>query len=144
MNHIIIGRGKQGWHSDGLSNGNKCSSSGGTLENYLKEAEDGTIVYDAMEADDKAFIDWVFKGPMFNPTLAPHEIDSFERDGNKKTLLGMLPALEGAFKGLAVMALADLRSFDFVGRDVYLTAFREKVPGVKFGKVVNHEVVWET
>lgn len=142
MNHIIIGRGKQGWHSDGLSNGNKCSSSGGTLETYLKEAEDGTIVYDAMEAPDAAFIDWIFKGPMFSPTLAPHEVDSM--GDAKKTILGMLPALEGAFKGLAVMALSDLRSFDFVGKDVWVTAFKERVPGVKWGKVVNHEVVWET
>jgi hypothetical protein len=142
MQHVLIGRGKCGWHSDGLSNGNKCSSSGGSLESYLREADDNTIVYDAYEADDSSFIDWVYKGPMFNPRLLPHEIDSF--NGNdKRTLLGMLPSLEGAFKTLGVMALSDLRSLDFVGLDVYLTALRERVPGIKIGKVQNHAIVWE-
>lgn len=143
MNHIMIGRGKCGWHSDGLSNGNKCSSSGGTLDKYLSEADDGTIVYDAMNAPIDAFTDWVYKGPMFNPKLAAHEIDSFDGK-DKNTLLGMLPALKGDFKNLGIRALSDLRSFDFVGLDVYLTALRERVPGIKIGKVLNHAVVWES
>lgn len=142
MKILIIGRGKNGWYADGHERGNKCSSSGGSLENYLKEAEDGTCIYDAEDADYRTFADWVLKGPMLNTLLLPHEIDSF-KDNDKKTLFGMLPALEGAFKGLAVIALTDLGSLDYVGLDVYLTGMRARVKGVKFGKVLNHKVVWE-
>lgn len=142
MKHLIIGRGQAGWHSSGTSNGNKCSSSGGSLESYLGEADDGTIVYDAKDADIGAFVTWVFKGPMVDPTLAPHEISRMG-DDEKKTLLGMLPALGGAFKALGAMAMQDVSSFDFVGTDVYLAMLREQVPGVKIGKVINHQIVWD-
>lgn len=142
MEHVIIGRGKAGWHSDGLSNGNKCSSSGGTLESYLKEAKDGTIIYDADEAEIGSFVEWVMKGPILDVTMAAHEIDRFGAD-DKQTLLGMLPALKGGFAAVAAMALSDLRSFDKVGLDVYLTAMRERVVGIKIGKVINHQIVWD-
>lgn len=142
MKHMLIGRGQNGWHSDGLSNGNKCSSSGGSLESYLKEADDGTPIYDAKDADIGDFIDWVYKGPMPNPSLDPDQIDSF-RKGDQQTLLGMLPALGGAFKAIGVMALSEISSMDFVGINVYLQGLREKVRGVKIGKVQNHQIVWD-
>ena len=140
MQYTLIGRGKNGWHSDGLSDGNKCSSSGGTLEHYLAEAQDGTPIYDADEAEDSAFIDFIFRGPMVDPTLPSGQVSHF---GEHKALLGMLPGLKGGFASLGVMALADIASLDFVAVDVYVTMLRERVPGVKIGQVVNHQVEWE-
>ena len=137
---VIIGRGKCGWHSDFIEGGNKCSSSGGTLEGYLSEAGDGTPVYDASEADYDAFASWVFKGPMIDVFLEPGTINKF---GDHKALLGMLPGLKGGFDTLAVMALADISSLDYVAADVYLTMLREKVPNVRFGVVQDEQVVWE-
>lgn|SRR5574337_180447 len=142
MQHVLIGRGKVGWHSDGLSHGNKCSSSGGTLEGYLSEAQDGTLIYDALEADQGAYVDFVIKGPMVDPTLPEGAISKFGSQ-DKAALLGMLPALSGAFIPVAVLALADIGSMDFVAPDVYVQMLREKVPGAKVGKVHNHQVVWE-
>jgi len=140
MKHILIGRGKVDWHSKGISNGNWCSSSGGTLESYLKEADDGTRIYDAKEADYDSFASFVIKGPMVDPTLEPGQVSRFNE---KKTILGMLPGLGGDFKTLGMMALADVCSLDFVAPDVYVQMLQEKVPGVKFGKVINHQIVWD-
>lgn len=139
---LIIGRGKMGWHADGMSNsGNRCSSSGGSLDSYLTQAQDGTWIYDAEDANHCAFATWVISGPMLDPRLDPHEIDHFN-SGDKKTLLGLLPGLGGDFRKLGVMALSDLSSFDFVGLDVYLAGLRE-IPGIKIGRVYNHQVEWE-
>lgn len=143
MQHRLIGRGKNGWHSDGLSDGNNCSSSGGTLEGYLKEAEDGTPVYDAYEADMGSFVQFIMNSPIADPSLGPGEINKFDSK-DKACLLGMLPGLEGSFKSLAVMTLADIGSMDLVAVDVYLTMLREKVPGVKIGQVQSGQVVWES
>lgn len=142
MDHILIGRGKAGWHSTGLSHGNQCSSSGGSLEHYLAEAKDGTWIYDAEEAEDRAFVRWVIAGPMFNPLLKPEEISSFSSE-DKKTLLGLLPGLGGAMQTLAVMTLGELSYLDYVGLEVYLAGLRE-IPGLKVGRVYNHQIVWES
>jgi hypothetical protein len=139
---IIIGRGQAGWHADLIEDGNKCSSSGGSLEGYLEEAADGTPVYDAKDADGATFVSWVFKGPMIDVFLEPGQISKFG-DTDKKTLLGMLPALKGGFDTLATMALAGISSLDYVAVDVYLAMLRETVPNVKFGVVQNKQVVWE-
>ena len=88
------------------------------------------------------FADWVYTGPMLNLNLQPHEIDHFG-DKEMKTLLGMLPGLQDGFKHIAAIGMADIRSFDNVGLDVYLNMLRERVPGVKFGVVKNHKVEWE-
>lgn len=69
----IIGRGKAGWHSEGIgeqsysSSVSTVSSSGGDLESYAKDAQDETPVYDAEDADNSAFIDFVYSGPVNNP-----------------------------------------------------------------------------
>ena len=140
MNHLLIGRGMCGWHSNGLSDGNKCSSSGGTLEHYLNEAVDGTLIYDAKEADTRAFTSFVMSGPMVDPTLPAGQISRF---GEHKALLGMLPGLQGEFKTLGIMTLAEISSLDYVATDVFMTMLRELVPEVKVGKVVNHHIVWD-
>jgi hypothetical protein len=145
--HRLIGRGKVGWHTDSTytatytnNQPSRCSSSGGTLESYLKEAEDGCLVYDAIDADYPAFAQFVIAGPMVNPCLPPGRVSRF---GEHKALLGMLPGLQGEFATIGVMALCDVCSLDSVSPDVYVQMLREKVPGVKVGKVVNHQVEWE-
>jgi hypothetical protein len=139
----IIGRGRCGWHSDGIydEEGNTVSSSGGTLEKYVAEARDGTPVYDASDADLNSFAKLVISGPILKVDLEPGTIQKF---GDKKAMLGMLPALEGGFKTLAVMCLSDLASMDYIATDVYLTMLREQVSGVRFGTVQGGKVVWET
>lgn len=140
MKHVIIGRGKYGWHSNGTSNGNKCSSSGGNLEYYLSEAENGTYIYDAMDADLESFTNFVYSGPMVDPTLEPGTVNKFN---DTKTLIGMLPGLEGGFRSLATLALGDITSLDYVAPDVYMCMLKEQVTGVKVGKVYDGKVVWE-
>lgn len=143
----IIGRGQRGWHADGMHDGNKVSGSGGTLEGYCQEAEDGTIVYDAMDADVGAFVEWVVRGPMLDCSLPNDTIDRF---GDHKTLAHMLPALGGAYQTLGIMALTDkandkrLGSFDMLSLDLYVGLFKASVPGVKWGKVVGGNVMWDT
>lgn len=139
---IIIGRGKAGWHASGICNGNRCSSSGGTLEGYAKDAKTGTPVYDADKADTDAFTSLVISGPMVDPTLEPGTVKRFGED-EKRAMLGMLPGLGGAFATLATLAMADVSSLDYVATDVYLAMLRERVPGVRFGRVERGSVVWE-
>jgi hypothetical protein len=160
---VCIHRGKAGWCADGLAcwtkggRPNKVSSSGGTMEGYAAEAEDGTIVYDAYEADSGAFITWVFRGPMLDPALKPGTDNRFTKE-DAKTAIHMLPGMSGAFVGIAALASVDActkdntsspdytkreyGSGDFVALDIYLALLRAKVPGVRFGKVINHQVVW--
>ena len=143
----IIGRGKAGWHADGLSDGNKVSGSGGTLEGYAAESADGTVVYDAEESDVGSFTVWVVNGPMVDVSLPTGTISRF---GDHKTLAAMLPALGGAYQTLGIMALMQkdceckLGSFDMLALDVYLPLFKEAVKGVKWGTVQNGAVVWDT
>lgn len=133
----IIGRGKAGWHCDGTygdDGRSRFSGSGGTLDSYAKEAPDGTPVYDADEADFDAFSQFVYRGPMVNPWLTAGMVEKFGED-DRKVLLGMLPALQDGFRGLAAATLAGLSSLDYVAVDVYLQALRERCPGVRFGVV---------
>lgn len=85
--YSLIGRGKNGWHADGIHNeaGDTFSSSGG------------------------AFVKIVIGGPMVKVNLEPGTIKRFDDiPSATKTLLGMLPGLQDGFKTLATMALADL------------------------------------
>lgn len=141
MKHILIGRGKAGWHSSGISEGNQCSSSGATLEKYLEEATDGTVIYDVKEVDISVFTEFVYKGPMFNPLLEKYVIDcGFIDKSEYKTLFGIIPP-----KGckLSSMKMDEIKAFDFVGLDVYVYLLKEKLPGIKIGVVTNHQIVWE-
>ena len=139
--YVLIGRGKNGWHADGMYDKDSTfSSTGGTLDGYISEAPEGCPVYDCEESDYDAFAKLVIGGPMHQAGLPPGTIDSF---GKRKALLGMLPGLQDGFKTLATMALAGLSSLDFVATDVYLQLLRGQVPGVKIGKVVQGKIVWE-
>lgn len=147
---VLIGRGKAGWHSTSVGEtspeGDRYtttgSSSGGTLETYLKEAPEGCPIYDASECDYATFSSWVFKGPMVKATLGKGEVSRFSKEG-KETLLGMLPGLSGGFDTLAVLALSDLSSLDYVSVDVYLQLLQERCPRVKVGKVYGGQIVWD-
>ncbi len=136
----LIGRGLVGWHAEGIGRYGRFSSTGGSLEDYLKQASDGTLIYDASEADSDAFIDFVFKGPMSDCTLNPGEYHKFQ---DMEALKRMVVNLKGGFQFLGAMALAGFSSMDTVATDIYLALLREKVPGVKIGTVKNHQVEWE-
>ncbi len=142
MRHVLIGRGKNGWHADMVGDDSTASSSGGTLEGYLREAPDGTPIYDADQAEYGAFASMVVGGPMVDGRLGKGEIKRFS-ENDKRVLFGMLPALQGEFQTIGVLAMADISSLDYVSVDVYLQMLREKVPGVRFGHVYNHQAVWE-
>lgn len=143
----VIGRGKVGWHADGLTaDGNKVSGSGGSLEGYLAESDPGTLVYDAEEANDVDFVAMVLAGPICDPTLKDGEVHKF---GDKVALARMLPGLGGSFATIGVMALLEdnenrIGSMDMVAPDLYIAMLRAKVAGIKLGTVNDqHEVVWE-
>ena len=146
MQHKLIGRGLNGWHSSGLDHGNRCSSSGGTLEGYLAEAEDGCLIYDADGADAGAFASFICSGPMSDFTLKLGEVKKF---GERTTLARMLPGLGGAYRTIGAAALQatnqeeKLGSLDYVAVDIWLTMLKEKVSGVRFGKVISHAIVWD-
>jgi hypothetical protein len=125
--YIIIGRGKAGWHASGTTGKNKdtCSSTGGTLEHYLSEANDGCLVYDAETADDKAFTDWVFHQPMLNVRLP---------SSSMKQLFG---------EAAPCTIDTEFGALDSVSPDIYLAVLRKVVPGVRFGVVKDHKVEWE-
>lgn len=136
---VLIGRGKVGWHADMTYPNGRCSSSGGTFEHYLSNAPDGTPIYDAIEADDASFVDFVYTGPMVDPSLKAGEIKRFQ---DHLTLERMIPGMGGAFKALGEAELEYPGSMDFVAVDVYMATLIRKVPGVKVGKVVSGAVVW--
>jgi hypothetical protein len=150
MKIVLIGRGNVGWHATtvgepsphGAAYTATGSSSGGSLQDYLKEAPEGTPIYDAEEADINAFTDFVVRGPMVKASLDKGEIHRFSQ-ADKECLLGMLPALGGEFQAIGVLAMAGISSLDYVAVDVYIQMLREKVPGVKVGKVVKSAVEWE-
>ena len=150
-NWSLIGREMNGWHASGLSSGNKCSSSGGNLESYLSEAKEGTSVYDASEANFEEFAKFVCNGPMCDVELPDGTIRRF---GDIETLCKMVPGMSGAFVPIAAQAIAEheqsgkkFSSLDFLSVDLYLALLRERVLGVKIGKVsiINglRKVVWE-
>jgi len=144
----IIGRGLAGWHAAGIEEGNRVSSTGGTLEDYVSEAEEGAPVYDAEDADVGAFVHFTMAGPMDDVTLPPGKVKLFK---DRAKLAAMLPALGGGFKTIGMMGLArepgegkyeGLGSIDSVATDVWLEMLRRHVPGVRFGHVGSGRVQW--
>jgi hypothetical protein len=141
MKTVLIGRGQNGWHAQS-TNGSDItgSSSGGTLEHYLLEAEDGTAIYDCNDANYKEFSKFVFSGPLCSPTLPSGTVRTFK---DQETLIRMLPGFRGTYEHLTVMNLVGLSSFDSVSVDVYISLLRAQVSGAKIGTVQNHTIVWE-
>ena len=140
----LLRRGKAGWNVDGLdSMGNKVSGSGGTLENYLQECDDDTLVYDAQEADLGSFVEFVINGPMVDITLNTREVREFTAD-QRSALTKMLPGLAGAFNAIATMAMvSEAGMLSHVSLDLYLDMLKAAVPGMKFGKVKDNQIQWE-
>ena len=134
----VIGRGKAGWHA----NKARSSSSRGSLETYATEAEEGALVYDAFDADESDFIDFVMNGPTLSLELGPDEVDRFNKNDRERASL-MLPGLSGGFDTLVAKAISDesWSGLDRVGVNVYESLLR-KVGGVRFGRVSNGQVEW--
>jgi len=132
----IIGRGKAGWHAAA----HNVSSSGGTLDGYVAQADEGALVYDGDGADYDTFARLVISGPMVDPGLAPGTVKRFT---DTETAARMADGLEGAFKALAELAQdATYGGLDYVAVDVYEGLLRG-VPGVKIGHVRAGVVEWE-
>ena len=151
--YYMIGRGFAGWHASGLDGGNRTSLSGYDMgdeppAHILKEAAEGALVYCAAHLEDDptagdAVRSFVIGGPMVDVTLPAGTISAF---GHHQTLARMAPDLEGAFAGLARLALDGVGSLDSVSTDVYAALLREKVPGVRIGHVRlrPRRVEWES
>lgn len=120
----LIGRGKGGGHASGLSDGYATSGSGGTIEDYAQQAKNGTPVYDAMEADDAAFIRHVYSGPIADPKLPAGTVGLFMGGSKPYSTTERIGAL------------------DTVSLDVYLWLLFRNVPGVRIGVVQSGAVQW--
>lgn len=133
-----IGRGAGGWHA----NRHNCSSTGGSLEGYLKDAEEGCLVYDGKGANLAKWVHLVVSGPMVGHNLPPGTVDRFS-DKDREAARTMLPGLSGGFEKLALAAQhPKFTGLDQVALDVYEGLLRQ-VPGVRIGHVVGGQVVWE-
>lgn len=145
---VVIGRGKNGWHASGVGTStpnstSTFSSSGGSLEDYLAEARDGVLVYDAEGVEYSAWSDMVIRGPMLKVDLPQGQTDRFTAKQRETMARMMGPGgLQGDFQTLGKLALAGFSSLDFVAPDVYMALLRA-LPGIKLGKVQDHEIVWE-
>lgn len=120
----LIGRGKAGGHANGLTEENATSGSGATIEEYAKQAKNGTPVYDAMEADYDAFVSHVYRGPIVDPTLPAGTVGLF-MGGSKP-----------------YRTTDRIGSLDTVAVDVALWLLFRNVPGVRFGIVKSGAVQW--
>lgn len=134
-----IGRGLAGWHAKA----DDCSSSGGDLKSYLEKAEEGCLVYDAEEADERAFIKHVLEGPMLDTKLPLGSEDRID-DAFRERAAKMLKGLGGGFKTLVARAIIDkgYTGLDSVSIDIYEYILRT-IPGIKIGHVKDGKVVWE-
>lgn len=150
----LIGIGFSGWHAKRKNS--SCSSyykDLATLESFVKDAEEGAVVYDASNANLSAFVNFVSNGPMLDFDLYGKEYEIFSSDSRTAALSMCGPGgLSGGFEKLVYIEAAQEISkkkiggfggFDMVSLDLYLNLMREYVPGVRFGKVINGNVVWE-
>lgn len=139
----IISRGKCGWSAQGLTKeGNSFSSSGGSCEEYAKDAPDGTPVVDAIDADYGAFAKLIMAGPMLDVSLPAETVSRFGKK-EQETLAKMMPGLGGTFATIGALNLIGFSSLDSVSLDIHLE-MKRKIPGMKFGTVKGGEVEWET
>jgi hypothetical protein len=134
----IIGRGFNGWHAKYAD----CSSSGGNLlpytywtgkkrNGYLREAKDGAFVYDASHLtgkDSSSFINWVLNGPIVAVEMPHNTINRFN-NWPKKT---------------EVYDGGEIKGFDYISKDLWISELIKRVPNIKYGFVVNGDIVWAT
>ena len=122
-NYYIIGRGHNGWHASGV---NVSISGSYTEQPPVHWRTEGAAVYDASESDVDAFIKWVLSAPMVNPALEPGQVNKFS--GPRRE--------QGSYE-------YEYDPLDYVAVDIYLGLLRKYVPSVRFGTIVDGEVVWE-
>ncbi len=147
MNDVLklIGKGRGGWHASGISPyGTVSCSSYDTREEqllkFVRDAEEGALVYDASEAGPE-FEVMVVSGPMFCPKLPPDGVNPFSK-GDREAMTRMMPGLGGGFKTVAKAAMRETYcGLDQVGSAVYERILR-CVPGVRVGRVREGRVVW--
>lgn len=141
---FLIGRGKNGWHASGLENGNKVSSSGGTLQEYLQESDDGVIIYDAEDADMATFVRWTYRGPMVNILLKNGEVHRFMEGKPSVDMMATESGYQAAdLDRLLYDGSHKVGALDYVALDLYMAMMKYQVPGVKTGKVIGHAIQWD-
>lgn len=138
-------RGLNGWHGHGVERGCKISITfySNNLDYCLKRAEEGTIIIDKKDMPERALVDMVLKGPMYDPLLGDDEVKGFS-EKEKKALTSMLPGFDRTYTTIALMGVLKkqgLGSLDYVGLDVWVSLWREA--GAKIGVVKNNKVEWE-
>lgn len=134
MKWLVIGKGWRSWHAETFG----CKSSGGTLDQYLKEAEEKAFIYDASNSG-KEFAEFVISGPMLDLSLPTGIVKPF---GDSKQLEIMTPFLGGEFNTIAKLNKAGLCSLDYIAFNLWEHLLRQ-IPNVKFGKVINQRIEWE-
>lgn len=140
--YSIIGRGHAGWHAQGFGwQSNPVRSSGGSLGDYLKDAVDGALVYDAIDAPYEDLYRICVRGPMCDPSLEPNGVRKFSGE-LRQVALRMVPGLSGAFQALALASQSEQFSgLDSVGVGVFEAVLRE-LPGIRIGHVKDGAVAW--
>lgn len=135
----VIGRGLKGWHAIS-SNG---SYSGGTLEEYIKDAKEGAYIYDATEAYSEDFIKFVINGPICDPELPPGSNEQFRTD-LLDSAKRMLPMMGGIWKSYLTKAInnPNYRGLDRVSPDVYIGLLKS-ILGMKVGHIIGGEIIWD-
>jgi hypothetical protein len=127
----LIGRGFAGWYAVG----ERCRSSGGTLDGYTAEARSGALVYDAehLERDPQtagAFVKHVIGGPLLAPELPA---------GHIRRMLTTDP--------VPCDPADPPHSLDYVATDIMEGLIRA-LPGVRIGRIVGQgggrAVRWES
>jgi hypothetical protein len=140
---MVIGRGFNGFHAKGV---NVSSSGASSVEEYIGNAVEGALVYDAAHLEDnaegaRAFIALIMGGPMVDCRLPPSGERRFGEE-DRAAAKRMAPGLEGAYQTLAERAQDPAYGgLDSVGVGIY-EALLCAVPGIKIGHVRGGEVVW--
>lgn len=158
----IIGRGWNGWHAHGAG----FTLTGGTLlpqpwwtgaeiaagftdrrtVGYLENAPDGTLVYDAEDADPESFTRHVIDGPILDCSLGPWSYNKFIPSslGGRRMIIDLLtPDLKGrpTFYSMSLRVLnMEWNAYDYVGVGIFECLLR-KVNGIRMGRVRRGEVM---
>lgn len=134
----IIGRGLRGWHA--MTSGS--SSCGSALEDYVENAKEGAVIYDAIDIEENIFVKFVMNGPVCSPELPPGTHERF-RTELLESAKRMLPGMEGIWKNQLSKAInnPDYYGLDRVSPDVY-KEFLKAVPGMKVGHIREGKIEW--
>ena len=132
----VIGRGKAGWHASGRyawgdtpDRVSDCSSSGGTFDGYVTQAEPGALVYDADASPYDVFARLVISWPMVKHGLGAYQWESIGRCGE----------YYGPYD-LDAMKQAGIHGLTYIGIGIFEALLR-RVPNLRIGYVTDPGIV---